>query len=199
VRRTLLAFLSGTFLISMGCKEAEKRPDAELPSNVRAKSDYIPVPQADLCARSIEELELEEELPGAPELQKHRAHILARARATPVVFHTKPEPPRAASEQVLQLRRLLLLKEDPADAILEVLRKTRNDFPLRRQVFLSEQYLYADHPLLGLRLSQILRLDHLFSKADKQVIIERGTETITVTRNEGSYFLPPIADANPKK
>src|SRR5690606_20354354 len=97
------------------------------------------------------------------------------------------------------LRRLLLLKEDPADAILEVLRKTRNDFPLRRQVFLSEQYLYADHPLLGLRLSQILRLDHLFSKADKQVIIERGTETLTVTRNEGSYFLPPIADANPKK
>jgi hypothetical protein len=183
----------------MSCREAEKRPHAEPASGLRASLDYRPLPQPDLCALSIEKLEHEEELPGAPELQKHRAHILARARATPVIFHTKPQPPIAVSEQVLKLRRLLLVKEDPADAILEVLRKTRNDLPLRRQVFLTDSYLYADHPLLALRLSQILRLDHLFSKEDKKVVIERGTDTIMVTRQEGNYFLPAIADANPKK
>lgn len=181
------------------CQDEGSLPALERGPEPPSREVYFPDPPPDLCRRRILDVEARQQPSPTPTLDAHRAELLARARSVPVLFLKRPEPPLPTSPRVKKLRSSLEKAEDPVHAILEVLRRTRGDFPLRRQVFLSDHYLYAETPLLALRLSQVLRLDHLFSKAERELVIERGTETITVTRKEGQYFLPPVPDANPNK
>lgn len=181
-----------------GCEEGRSGAKFEPgPAIAPGTSDgsYRPVPPPDLCDIEIERLLREEPLVGTPRLDQSRAEILARARSVPVVFQREPTAPPEASEKVLRLRALLLSEGDPAHAILEVLRQTRGRYEERRAIFLSEQYLYADNILLALRLSQVLRLDHLFAKHERELVIERGDEIIEVTRSDGKYWLPPLVSA----
>ncbi len=183
----------------LGCQQGDVSPVAEKRSARPSQPQWSPDPQPDLCAERVFDIESENGESPTPVFDQHRAEILARARSVPVVFHTRPKPPQGAPDIVSRMRASLEEAEDPAHAILEVLRKTRGNYPLRRQIFLSDHYLYAETPVLALRLSQVLRLDHLFSKGEGRLIIQRGTETLEVTRQEGQYFLPPIPDTDPNK
>jgi len=172
-----------------------KNDERSLPLGASAPSQKAELVQ-NSCLKSLEKLGKQALQPGTPSLDKNRAQILAQSRSVPVVFRRAP---RAANDLSLlrkKLRRQLRDARDPASVILEILRKTRGNYPARRQVFLSEQYLYADKPLLALRLSQILRLDHLFSK-EKELIIERGNKILRLKRIDGRYWLP--ADESLKK
>lgn len=182
---------------ALGCDPDSARPTLEADdSSLKGvvQTGYRPSPPPDLCGVEIERMLALAGEPGTPQLDESRAEILARARSVPVVFHRMPEVSDDASEKVRRLRKLLRDEEDPAHAILEVLRKTRGNYAERREIFLTEDYLFAHQTVLGLRLSQVLRLDHLFSQADDRLIIERGNELIEVTRSEGRYFLPPLDD-----
>lgn len=181
------------------CDDEPPASAAERPLEDPSELAYFPAPAPDLCALRILELEGQKEPSPTPIFDQHRAELLARARSAPVLFLKRPGAPAGADRVVSELRALLAEAEDPVHAILEVLRRTRGNFTLRREVFLSDHYLYAETPMLALRLSQVLRLDHLFSKAEDELVIERGTETFTVTRNEGLYFLPPVPDADPSR
>lgn len=151
----------------------------------------------DPCELLISTLMAAPELPGTPTLDDARAEILARARSVPVAFLRAPGSPSAPNERVQMLRQKLKEVEDPVHAIQKVLSLTRGDYEMRRAVFLPEQYFYADSPLLALRLSQILRLDHLFK--DDALVIRRGAETITAVRQDGRYFEPTHPDAQSKQ
>lgn len=196
--RTLIVLGTLLGLIS-ACRDKESplavKPSAE---SLRTEQYFIDAPP-DLCAKRILEVEAHRVQSPTPTFDAHRAELLARARSVPVLFHQRPRLPEPTSKLVKELRASLQEEEDPAHAIVEVLRKTRGNFPLRREVFLSDHYLYADTPILALRLSQVLRLDHLFAKSDDELVIERGTDTFTVTRSEGRYVLPPVPDANANK
>lgn len=118
---------------------------------------------------------------------------MGRARAVPLIFKRKPGADLSglsASEvrQVKQFRTLLERSQDPAIDIQMVLRKTSGRYALRRAIFLSDGYLYAETPLVALRLSQVLRLDHLFE--EPTVMIKRGSQEFPVTLEAGRYFLP---------
>ncbi len=186
-----------------GCREESDPLKAESALPVREHSTLSEgsappeSPEPDPCQLLIETLRSAPAHPGTPTLDETRAEVLARARSVPVVFLRAPGPPEGAEARVLHFRKQLLEAEDPAHAIQEILGKTRRDYEIRRAVFLSEQYLYAEQPLLALRLSQILRIDHLFT--EKTVVIRRGAETFRVTREEGRYFFPPAPAEEGKK
>lgn len=130
---------------------------------------------------------------GAPRLTENRAEILGRARAEPLWF---VRPPAEHPEGSLRKKALsrLLAEQDPASALVEFLRKNQST-EVRRAVLLREGYLYSDEPMLALRLSQVLRLDHLFDAPE--IVIERGTRTIVARRKGDRYFVlgetPPPA------
>lgn len=199
LRALRTAALLAASMLLFACEETSVSPAAESVPSKNNHAPWVPEPPPDLCLARIVELESTKRESPTVLLDQHRAEILARARSVPVVFHTRPEAPKSAPAVVFQMRATLREAEDPAHAILEVLRRTRGNYPLRRQVFLSDHYLYAETPVLAMRLSQVLRLDHLFSKTERTLVIERGTETFEVTRREGMYFLPPIPDADPQK
>lgn len=185
-------FILGSVLLVSACKDEERSPRAEQTSSQRspreAPRDSPPVRPHDECARRIEGLIKEEGYEGARGLEEHRAEILARARSVPVVFLRTPRAPQGASQRVLDLRKQLRESQDPAQTVFEIIKNTSGLRELRREVFLSEGYLYAESPHLALRLSQILRLDHLFS--EQELVIKRGGGEIVVTRDDGRYWLP---------
>lgn len=146
-----------------------------------------PQAEADRCQILREQLGKVPQLPGAPDLARVRPHVLARARSVPVLFERTPQA--ADNAVAARLRAELVASEYPDHAILQVLRKTRGNWALRRAIFLFEGYLYAELPLLALRVSQIIRLDHLFD--DERLVIQRGERWIHVQRREGKYFRAP--------
>lgn len=148
---------------------------------------YPDWPETDLCAELREELREQAPLPGTPELDRHRAQILGRARSVPVVFTRAPTWEGELSPQLLELRQKMLSARDPTPVISSVLRSTRGDWETRRRFFLREAYLYADQPFLALRLSQYLRLDHLFS--EPEIVIERGSSQLVAVKKRGTYWL----------
>lgn len=175
-------FFVGVFLLS-ACESPAPRVQPE-PPPARVSSGPLAY-QPDLCESERARLLTRPELPGAPGFEKERAEILGRARATPVYFLRGPVlAPLDVTGEAFRLA--LEQSEDPAGTIQDALRKWRGDFPARRALFLREGYLYAERPILALRYSQMLRLDHLFR--EPRVFIQRGSETLVAVRREGRYW-----------
>lgn len=97
------------------------------------------------------------------------------------------------AEFVERMRRRLHESQRPLYDVQEILRLTRGNLPLRRRIFLSEQLLYAEQPEVALRMSQVLRLDHLFD--EPRVEVRRGPVHISALREQGRYFLPDESPA----
>lgn len=170
---------------------------------VQAQPTPLPTP-SDACALRKAALEREPALPGAPNFEALRVEILGRARSAPVVFARAPLPSAGVSAEVEAFRKELTLSADPADTIFQVLKRTRHRLAERRAIFLSEGYLYAEAPHLALRLSQVLRLDHLFD--EPVLVVHRGGQQLLAERHQGKYYwqeattaagaAPPRREAN---
>ncbi len=162
--------------------ESERSPASPVtpPASVQAP------PAIDPCAQRLKELTLLPALAGAETFESLRVEILGRARSVPVAFERRPLPSTSADADVEAFRKELLESADPADAIFKVLKRTRHRLAARRAIFLSEGYLFADTPHLALRLSQVLRLDHLFE--EPAVVVLRGDQRLLARRHEGKYF-----------
>jgi hypothetical protein len=133
-------------------------------------------------------------LPGAETFERQRIEILGRARSVPIVFERGPEPPASPTAEVQALRKELWLSADPAETLFKILKRTRHRYAERRAIFLSEGYLFADAPHLALRLSQVLRLDHLFD--EPTVKVRRGRRELVARRQQGKYFWDEGTTAN---
>jgi len=167
------------------CRE---RPQAssEQPAATLSTSPAERAPLVDACAERKSALLRLPALPGAEAFESARVEILGRARSVPIVLERRPLPDESVSAEVAAFRRELLLSADPAEAIFKILKRTRQRYAERRSIFLSEGYLFADTPHLALRLSQVLRLDHLFD--EPKVVVVRGRKQLLAWRHEGRYY-----------
>lgn len=151
---------------------------------------------ADPCLLRQAEIQGQPALPGASAFEAARIEILGRARSVPVIFERTPLVSADAGPEVEAFRQELAQSADPADTIFQVLKRTRHRFAERRAIFLSEGYLYAEGPHLALRLSQVLRLDHLFE--EPTVVVQRGAAAFVARRHDGKYFWDDGASADGK-
>lgn len=184
-------------------KAAVEHTPSASPANTELAPPRLPAP-TDACLLQATALAAEPQVPGAPMMEGQRAEILGRARAVPLVFFRVPQlDPTGLSEDELRLakkfRALLEQSQDPAVDIQAVLRRTAKRYALRRAIFLSEGYLYAETPRLALRLAQTLRLDHLFD--EEQVLVQRGEVELVAKLEEGRYYLPdePVVGVSPPR
>lgn len=180
----------GLWVVLLACDRSP--PDQGAPPEPAAVAPAPPVvvdvEPLSQCEKLAADLAMREPAhPGTPLLDLHRAEVLARARAVPVIFMRAPRQDAGISASARAFRERLRESQYPEEVIQEALRKTRGNHAERRAIFLSEQYLYAETPLLALRLSQMIRLDHLFS--EPELVIESGERTMRVERVNGRYFL----------
>jgi hypothetical protein len=179
--------LVATSLALSACRE-RTRAESEQPRVLPTAQGSIgwPASPTDPCRERQAELERSTALSGARAFEAARVEILGRARSMPVVFERRPLPSVIAEADIDTLRRELAESADPADTIFKILKRTRHRVSARRAIFLSEGYLFADAPHLALRLSQVLRLDHLFE--ERTVVVERGGQRLLARRHQGKYY-----------
>jgi hypothetical protein len=146
---------------------------------------------ADPCARRIKQLLSLPTLTGTPTLDRARSEILARAKASPVVFLREPAN-TSSSTTVQQLRTLLTTAPLPWEAFETVLKKASRRPKLLRQVLLTDGYLYADSPALAVLISSGISLTQLFD--EPELWITRGNVTAKVTKKKDEYFWAEGAD-----
>jgi hypothetical protein len=111
-------------------------------------------------------------LPGAPNFERNRAQLVARAKSEPVVFVSTPEYTRDHNPEVIAGRKFLT-EAQPAWRALEQLRKKfekRED--VLRKVLLRDGYLYSESPDLAFALVSQVRPRELFK--DARIWIQRG-------------------------
>jgi hypothetical protein len=123
-------------------------------------------------------------LPGAPKLEAHRAEVLARAKAEPVIFVSVPTSTPTASLAKL-LRRRLFTEESPWGAFETAFKKLSSKPEQLRQVLLSDGYLYAEDPTVAAMLATHVTLGHLFNEPEVQV--QRGATVLRAARKDDDY------------
>ncbi len=133
------------------------------------------------CRLRIAEVKKGPSLPGAPQLEKQRELVMARAKAEPVVFVREPKFVEPTSKGLEAFRKRLLTSPYPRDTALEYAKRFRALVPMGRYVFLREGYFYTDHPGAARVLSKGIKLRHLFTEAD--LWIERGSQRFTVKKD----------------
>jgi len=114
-----------------------------------------------------------------------RARLLAEVKATPVLFVEKPVwTPHDAV--VAGLRRELERSEVPGRPLSRLLARNRHFHAFLRSVLLTEGYLYAETPALGMALGEALTLTDLFK--EPEIVIERGGRRLSATRGEDRRY-----------
>jgi hypothetical protein len=137
------------------------------------------------CAARVRRLRALPALPGAPRLEAARAELLARARATPVVFERVPRA-APADAALSGLRREIASSPTPGYTFLTLYPKLAARPSVLGALVLREGYLYADTPALAYALSVSVHLRNLF--AAKTLVIERGSQRRRAVRDaHGKY------------
>jgi hypothetical protein len=117
-------------------------------------------------------------------LQAGRPEILARAKAEPVVFLSTPVgTPRA--KRAAALKRRLHHDESPWGAFEASFREFAKRPEERREVLLTDGYLYADNPTVAWMLATHVTLGHLFR--EPEVVVTRGNATYRAVRKADDY------------
>lgn len=178
-------------ILAVACSETPDRAGGEGEASAQIASGAVGVqaapapadPNAECRARIERELAKPSE-PWVPELERVRAQVLGRAKATPVLFTREPVWTAAASPEVESLRQTL-----QADATAKGLGKIYHRFhkrpDLARAVFLRDGYLYTREPQLAFALLEKVELNHLFDA--EQVVIQRGSEILLATKKDDQY------------
>ena len=157
-------------------------PPAQSPTLVRV-TEVIDRGPTD-CERRRDELQSLEALPGVPEIEAARAEILARAKAEPIVFVTKPQQV-GASASSLALRERLHEGGVPWQALSDIFSQLKRHPKRLREVLLTDGYLYAEKPALAALLSSGISLNQLFT--EKELELTRGDVTRRVVRVREDY------------
>lgn len=136
--------------------------------------------------RAIDEALAAPALPGAPEFEKHRAQLVARAKSEPVFFLRRPGADPDASKGVAAQR----LRFERTDFAWRSMRDLKRQFKRKkdvlRQLFLSEGYVFSDSPNHAFTLVSQLRPGVLFD--DETLWIQRGSQTFHAKLDgEGDY------------
>ncbi len=151
---------------------------------------------ASRCLARRRELERAPELPGAPGLEVHRAELLGRAKAEPVLFWRTPVQPAAATPEIAHYRSLIAGARAPAAVLVDLYPTLRRRPAVAREVLLHEGYLYAESPALAVALVDLIELRHLFDAPE--LVLARGAITLRLRRDELDYRYVDGPDAGAK-
>jgi hypothetical protein len=153
------------------------------PAPVTAQSNS----EVDSCVRELDAIAAAPALPGSPlNGGEQRAHVLARAKAEPVLFERAPASAVPLSPLAAELRKELYTSDAPFEAFPRVFARLKGDRALARQVLLTDGYLYAESPELGLVLANAVMLSQLFRAPE--IVVQRGADRALAKRREdGDY------------
>ncbi len=136
------------------------------------------------CQRRIDRVKREPALEGAPGLESHRADLLWRAKAEPVLFLRTPRETQPETIEMRAFRYALGQGPGMGYAFSRAYRQVYRRPELARALLLREGYLYAESPELGSVFARAVELNHLFQ--EPALVIERGSERLTAVR--GKFF-----------
>ncbi|MBX3128352.1 MAG: hypothetical protein KF718_16630 [Polyangiaceae bacterium] len=179
--RALLALL--LLASAPACRHARSAP-ADGAREGASVGEVASTPRVDpvvaACRERARELESAVALPGAPEFERQRIHILGRARGEPVLWLREP---RAASDDELdedarQLRRQYATRA-AFSRVEAYKRRFRGVKTQLRALLLREHYLYSADPIEALALVERLSLAELFD--EPRLSIERGAARFEVS------------------
>jgi hypothetical protein len=124
--------------------------------------------------------------PGAPDFERLRPSIVARAKSEPVVFLRAPVRPPELSK-ILQAERDVFERTDYAWRTLRaLLERYEDDKPTLRKLLLSEGYLYSEDPNRAFTLVSLLTPALLFER--EEIWIQRGEQLFHARPNaQGDY------------
>lgn len=178
-----VALLLGACLVA-GLQRSSGSFERRAPLGVRTAKRVVTAPREDPCALKRAEIEREPAL-GIPELEAVRGELLARARSEPVLFLSAPTAGALGAEETALRARLFADGASPWTAFADVYEHLRGRPRALRAVLLSDGYLFAAQPGLGVLFSSGVALDHLFREPD--LVIERGDKVLHARRDHGTY------------
>lgn len=179
-------------ILAVACSETTDRapgvgaggPSSADDTRARVVQAPPPVdPNIECRARIERELRTPSEA-GAPALERVRAQVLGRAKATPVLFVREPRWASAASPEAESLRQSLQA-DATAKGLGQIYRRFYRRPDLAREVFLRDGYLYTAEPQLAFALLEKVELNQLFDA--EQVVIQRGSEILLATKKDAEY------------
>src|SRR6478735_3710640 len=152
---------STTLLFKSLMEEPEVRVPAP-PSGPGGYDDHEQLQaEADACRERLRETELGQVLPGDPRFEQHRAAILARGKAEPILFLNAPQFTGEVSPGMRAHRKRLERPFLQRDTVMGILRHFDGILPELRQLLLRDVYYHIDGPMKGER-ARLLLLDRVW-------------------------------------
>lgn len=188
MRRTMTRGL--LVLMLLGCEPRGGRvddPAPAAPAEVPAAAAPEPAPSPEArCQTKIEAHRRLPALPGAPELERRRAELLARAKAEPVIFLRLPQFDPNAPAEAGMYRAEIERNPSPGWALHRLYKNWANRPEIARALLLREGYLFADSPALGAALVDRVELHHLYRDGD--LVIERGDQRLLARKGNNPWY-----------
>jgi hypothetical protein len=182
--------LAAVFLCASGCADRaapQTEPSPPALASASATSAAVPAePDASACRAAIAAAEREPTLPGAPGFEAHRAEILARAKAEPVLFLRTPARQDRVSSEVVALRARLAQSPSPGYTLLGVFKTVMHRPDVARALFLSQGYLYSEVPDLAAALVDVIELHDLFT--EPELVIQRGSHILHAKKGKAFWY-----------
>ncbi|MEZ4225619.1 MAG: hypothetical protein R3B13_32000 [Polyangiaceae bacterium] len=197
-----LSGICTTALFALACGTSRPAPTLQrttqavalrLPQLLPARGAAPPALPTEVCDVRVAKARAGSPLPGTPRLDKVRGEMLARAKGEPVVFVRPPEWPATPRKEIQGYRNALARSRFPWDTVDQFVEHLRHDPQVARQVLLRDGYLYAESADLAWSLWKSVELRHLFD--EPELVIERGRDTLRVTRRGRDYFYADGAGA----
>jgi hypothetical protein len=138
------------------------------------------------CEARIRAATAEPALAGTPGMDAHRAELLARSKAEPLLFKRAPVPDPNPTIEVQSLRAQLAKSPSPGWALHGVYKTVMNRPDVARSLLLSEGYLYSEVPDLAAAFVDFVELHHLFN--DPELVIQRGSNTYRAKKGAGFWY-----------
>ena len=177
---------STTLLFKSLMEEPEVRVPAP-PSGPGGYDDHEQLQaEADACRERLRETELGQVLPGDPRFEQHRAAILARGKAEPILFLNAPQFTGEVSPGMRAHRKRLERPFLQRDTVMGILRHFDGILPELRQLLLRDGYFYIDDAAAAHELTTRVGVEDLFR--EPRVMLLRGSHEMTLERKEGVYY-----------
>ena len=144
------------------------------------------VDAATACRGRIQAALKEASLPGISELDEHRAEVLARSKAEPVVFTREPRADQDVSREVQMCRDQLAKSPSPGWTLHLLYKYLHNRPEIARAVLLREGYLYSANPDLAAAMVDAVELHDLYREPELR--IQRGSAVLTAKKGKGIYY-----------
>jgi hypothetical protein len=178
-------FESATSLFRNLMQEPEVELAAPRADSSRQVEDAQLTLEANACRERLRQATLVQTLPGDPRFEAHRAAILARGKAEPILFLTEPRFTGEVSPGLRAHRKRLERPFLQRDTVMGILRHFDGILPELRQLLLRDGYFYTDDPAAAHELSTRVGVEDLFREPRVQLM--RGSRQMTLERKDGIY------------